>query len=305
MTKGLSTFKKPGSAMHVKRTLVAYSFIAPNFIGYMVLTFVPIILSFVYSTMEWNLGVDKSFVGLSNYRYMFSEDLDFWKVVWNTFYYTVGTVPVCLILSLLLAILMNQGLKGKVFFRSVFFFPYVASLVAVAVVWMALFNPDKGPVNELLRSLGMKDPPRWAGSSEWAMPTIIGLTVWKQAGYYMVVYLAALQGVPGELYEAARMDGANAFQRFLHVTWPMVTPTTFFVSMMLIIGTFKSYDIMYVTTQGGPGVATKVLAYHIYNNAFVSMKYGYASALSVFLFFVVLIITLIQFRGDKRFTNYL
>ncbi|MBQ3761320.1 MAG: sugar ABC transporter permease [Clostridia bacterium] len=305
MTTELTGRKRPGAKLHLKRTLVAYTFILPNFIGYMVLTFVPIVLSFVYSLSEWNLGVSKSFVGITNFRYMLFEDLDFWQVVWNTFYYTIGTVPICLILSLLLAILMNQRMKGKVFFRSVFFFPYVASLVAVAVVWMALFNPDKGPVNEALRSIGVKDPPGWAGTAEWAMPTVIGLTIWKQTGYYMVVYLAALQGVPTELYEAARMDGANAFQRFLHVTWPMVTPTTFFVSMMLIIGTFKSYDIMYVTTQGGPGTATKVLAYHIYNNAFVYMKFGYASALSVFLFFVVLLITLIQFRGEKRFTNYL
>ena len=244
-------------------------------------------------------------MGLKNYIYMFTKDLDFGRVVWNTFYYTIGTVPICLILSLLLAILMNQKLKGKVFFRSVFFFPYVASLVAVAVVWMALFNPDKGPVNEFLRGIGISNPPRWAASAEWAMPTIIGLTIWKQAGYYMVVYLAALQGVPSELYEAAKMDGASAFQRFLHVTWPMVTPTTFFVTMMLIIGTFKSYDIMYVTTQGGPGTATKVLAYHIYRRAFESMEYGYASALSVFLFAIVLIITLIQFKGEKRLTSYL
>lgn len=305
MTKELTESRKPGFKLHLKRTLIAYSFILPNFVGYMILTFVPIILSFVYSLSEWNLGVTKTFVGIENFRYMLFHDLDFWQVVWNTFYYTIGTVPICLILSLLLAILMNQKLGGKVFFRSVFFFPYVASLVAVAVVWMALFNPDKGPVNELLRALGMSDPPGWAGTATWAMPTVIGLTIWKQTGYYMVVYLAALQGVPTELYEAARIDGANAFRRFLHVTWPMVTPTTFFVSMMLIIGTFKSYDIMYVTTQGGPGVATKVLAYHIYNNAFVNMKFGYASALSVFLFFVVLIITLIQFRGEKRFTNYL
>lgn len=297
--------KRPGAKMHRKRTLTAYMFIAPNLIGYLVLTFVPIVLSFVYSAYEWNLGSTKIFVGLKNYIYMFTKDLDFGRVVWNTFYYTIGTVPICLILSLLLAILMNQKLKGKVFFRSVFFFPYVASLVAVAVVWMALFNPDKGPVNEFLRGIGISNPPRWAASAEWAMPTIIGLTIWKQAGYYMVVYLAALQGVPSELYEAAKMDGASAFQRFLHVTWPMVTPTTFFVTMMLIIGTFKSYDIMYVTTQGGPGTATKVLAYHIYRRAFESMEYGYASALSVFLFAIVLIITLIQFKGEKRLTSYL
>ena len=296
---------KAGAKLHRKRTLTAYLFIAPNFIGYLLLTFVPIILSFVLSMYEWNLGTTRTFIGLENYVYMFTKDLYFKKVVWNTVYYTIGTVPICLILSLLLAMLMNIKLKGKVLFRSIFFFPYVASLVAVAVVWMALFNPDKGPVNELLRSIGIKNPPRWAASSDWAMPTIIGLTIWKQTGYYMVVYLAALQGVPSELYEAAKMDGASAFQRFLHVTWPMVTPTTFFVTMMLIIGTFKSYDIMYVTTQGGPGDATRVLAYHIFMAAFSDMKFGRASALSVFLFLIVLVITLIQFRGEKRLTNYL
>lgn len=291
-----------------KRTLTAYLFIAPNFIGYVLLTLFPILLSFYMSLCDWQLGAsfsDAKFVGLQNYIYMFTKDLDFPKVVFNTFYYTIVTVPICLILSLLLAMLMNTKLKGKVIFRSIFFFPYVASLVAVAVVWMALFNPDKGPVNEILRSIGISNVPRWAASAEWAMPTIIGLTIWKQTGYYMVVYLAALQGVPTELYEAAKMDGANGVQRFFHVTWPMVTPTTFFITMMLIIGTFKSYDIMYVTTQGGPGVATKVLAYHIYNSAFVSYKSGYASALSVFLFAIVLIITLIQFRGEKRLTSFL
>ena len=300
-----SKYQTASKKLHRKRTLTAYLFIAPNLIGYLVLTFVPIVFSFILSLYDWNLGNTRIFVGLENYVYMFTKDLYFKNVVFNTFYYTIGTVPICLILSLLLAILMNQKLKGKVLFRSIFFFPYVASLVAVAVVWMALFNPDKGPVNEFLRGIGIKNPPRWAASAEWAMPTVIGLTIWKQTGYYMIVYLAALQGVPGELYEAAKMDGANAVQRFFHVTWPMVTPTTFFVTMMLIIGTFKSYDIMYVTTQGGPGDATRVLAYHIYKNAFESGKFGYASSLSVFLFVIVLVITLIQFRGEKRLTNYL
>ena len=170
---------------------------------------------------------------------------------------------------------------------------------------MALFNPDYGPLNQILISLGIQNPPRWAGSKEWAMPTIIGLTIWKSVGYWMIVYLAALQGVPAELYEAAKIDGATGVQRFFKVTWPMVTPTTFFVLMMLIIGTFKSYDIMYITTQGGPGIATKVLCYHIYNAAFKNQEFGYASALAMVLFAIVMVMTLIQFAVEKKFTSYL
>lgn len=286
-----------------RKTLVAYSFILPNLIGFFVFTFVPIIFSLFLSFCEWNSGGDIKFVGLQNFIYMFTEDKSFVTSLVNTLYFTVGTVPVVLILSLGLAILMNKPLKGKVFFRSVLFFPYVASLVAIAVVWMALFNPDMGPINSLLMALGIDNPPRWAASTTWAMPTIIGLTVWKSMGYYMIVYLAALQGVPGDLYEAAALDGANKWQQFKNVTWPSVMPTTFYILILLLVGAFKSYDTMYVTTQGGPGEATKVLAYHIYNTAFTSFKFGYASALAMILFVIVLTITLIQFKCEKKFAN--
>ncbi len=286
-----------------RKTLIAYSFILPNLIGFFVFTFVPIIFSLFLSFCEWNSGGDIKFVGLQNFIYMFTEDKSFVTSLVNTLYFTVGTVPVVLILSLGLAILMNKPLKGKVFFRSVLFFPYVASLVAIAVVWMALFNPDMGPINSLLMALGIDNPPRWAASTTWAMPTIIGLTVWKSMGYYMIVYLAALQGVPGDLYEAAALDGANKWQQFKNVTWPSVMPTTFYILILLLVGAFKSYDTMYVTTQGGPGEATKVLAYHIYNTAFTSFKFGYASALAMILFVIVLTITLIQFKCEKKFAN--
>lgn len=286
-----------------RKTVIAYSFILPNLIGFFVFTFVPIIFSLFLSFCEWNSGGDIKFVGLQNFIYMFTEDKSFVTSLVNTLYFTVGTVPVVLILSLGLAILMNKPLKGKVFFRSVLFFPYVASLVAIAVVWMALFNPDMGPINSLLMALGIDNPPRWAASTTWAMPTIIGLTVWKSMGYYMIVYLAALQGVPGDLYEAAALDGANKWQQFKNVTWPSVMPTTFYILILLLVGAFKSYDTMYVTTQGGPGEATKVLAYHIYNTAFTSFKFGYASALAMILFVIVLTITLIQFKCEKKFAN--
>ena len=294
---------KKRTSLGRRKTIIAYSFILPNLIGFFVFTFVPIIFSLFLSFCEWNSGGDIKFVGLQNFIYMFTEDKSFVTSLVNTLYFTVGTVPVVLALSLGLAILMNKPLKGKVFFRSVLFFPYVASLVAIAVVWMALFNPDMGPINSLLMALGVDNPPRWAASTTWAMPTIIGLTVWKSMGYYMIVYLAALQGVPKDLYEAAALDGANKWQQFKNVTWPSVMPTTFYILILLLVGAFKSYDTMYVTTQGGPGEATKVLAYHIYNTAFTSFKFGYASALAMVLFVIVLTITLIQFKCEKKFAD--
>lgn len=289
-----------------KKTLIAYSFIAPNFIGFFILTFLPIMFSFVLSVCEWDAGNTSqiTFVGLSNFARM-AKDSTFKISFKNTIYYTIGVVPATLILSLLLAMLMNCQIKGRTFFRSVVFFPYVASLVAVGVVWNALFHPDNGPVNQLLMAIGVQNPPRWAADIKWAMPTLILLSIWKNVGYYTVVYLAALQGVPSELYEAAKMDGASGVQRFRYITWPMVTPTTFFVAIMLTIYTFKVFDMMYITTQGGPGRATNVLVYHLYNQAFISLKFGYASAIAMVLFVIILAITLFQFQFEKKFTSYL
>ena len=296
---------KKSKSLTRRKTLVAYSFILPNLLGFFIFTFVPIVFSLLLSFCEWNSGGEIKFIVLDNFIRMFSKDNSFWIALKNTIYYTVVTVPVTLGLALFLAILMNKPLKGRVFFRSVLFFPYVASLVAIAVVWMALFNPDRGPVNSILMAIGIENPPRWAASTTWAMPTIIGLTVWKGMGYYMIVYLAALQGVSRDLYEAASLDGATRWQQFVNITWPCVTPTTFYILMMLIVATFKSYDIMYITTQGGPGEATKVLAYHIYNTAFVSSQFGYASAIAMILLAMIVVITLIQFKFEKRFTSYL
>ena len=302
--KGAGTSAKKNS-LRARKTLVAYSFIMPNLIGFFVFTFVPIVFSLFLSFCEWDSGNPIKFVGLKNFIYMFTKDNSFRISLLNTVYYTVVTVPVTLALSLFLAILMNKPLKGRVFFRSVLFFPYVASLVAIAVVWMALFNPDRGPVNNVLMAIGISNPPRWAASTTWAMPTIIGLTVWKGMWYYMIVYLAALQGVSRDLYEAASLDGANKWQQFINITWPCVTPTTFYILVLLMVSTFKSYDIMYITTQGGPGEATKVLAYHIYNQAFVSAKFGYASAVAMILLAIIVLVTLVQFRFEKKFTSYL
>ena len=206
---------------------------------------------------------------------------------------------------MLLAVILNQKVHFRNFFRTVSFFPYVASLVAVAVVWNMIFNPAKGPVNLLLSwllNISEDKLPGWAADKHWAMITVIMFSVWKNMGYYMVIYLAGLQGISPELYEASDLDGASKWQKFKFITLPQLSATTFFVSVMLTIDCFKVYDQIYMITQGGPGTSTLVLVYHIYNTAFISWNLGYASAIAIVLFLLVLIVTLIQFRAEKKIT---
>jgi len=277
--------------------LTAYSFIAPNFIGFAVFTLGPIIFAFMLAFMHWDGSNPMEFAGLDNFFKLF-HDRVFQAAFWNTIIYTGFTVPLTLACSLGLAILLNQKIFGRNFFRTVAFFPYVASLVAVAVVWNMIFHPEFGPVNMILYSLGVdpKDLPRWAADKNWAMITIIMFSVWKYMGYFMVIYLAGLQGIAAELYEAADIDGASAWQKFWRITLPQLGPTTFFVSVMLTIQSFKVFDQVYMITQGGPGTSTLMLVYHIYNEAFVSWDLGYSSMVALVLFLLVLVITVVQFR---------
>jgi multiple sugar transport system permease protein len=223
----------------------------------------------------------------------------------NTIIYSGFTVPITLFIALGLALLLNQKVKGRNIFRTAIFFPYVASLVAVAAVWNMLFSPANGPINMILAKLGVaaEHLPKWAADRNFAMITVIMFSVWKSMGYYMVIYLAGLQGIAAELYEAASLDGANPWQKFKSITWPMLQPTTFFVVVMLTINCFKVYDQVYMITQGGPGTSTLVLVYHIYETAFRSWDLGNASAAAVILFLLVLVITMIQFRGEKKYFN--
>lgn len=291
--------KKPGMSKSLRDSLVAYSFIAPNFIGFCVFTLVPMIFAIGLAFCEWDGVHAIEFIGLSNFIALLSDNT-FKAAFVNTIVYAVGTVPLTLVCSLGLAVLLNQKVLGRNFFRTVSFFPYVASLVAVAAVWNMIFSPSMGPVNMLLANLGVENLPRWAAGKETAMLTVVLFSVWKNMGYYMVIYLAGLQGTNLELNEAAELDGANKWQIFWHVTLPQLRPTTFFVVIMLTISSFKVYDQMYMITQGGPGNATMTLVYDIYNVAFVNTpRYGYASAVSMVLFALVLIVTIIQFRGSS------
>jgi len=173
------------------------------------------------------------------------------------------------------------------------------------VVWNMMFHPTMGPVNNLLMQLGVKNPPRWTASTTWVMPNIIMASVWKNFGYYMIIYLAALQDIPKELYEAATIDGAGAWYRFRRITLPLLTPATFFVTLMLTISSFKVFDLIAVMTGGGPGRASKVLVYTIYDSAFIDFQFGYSSAIGLALFAIVLAITILQFRVEKKWVSYL
>lgn len=296
--------KKRLSKKELKKNLVAYSFLLPNFLGFAIFTLIPVIFAFALSFLNWDGANPITFAGLGNFKRLF-EDSTFIISLKNTFVYSIGTVPLTLVSALGIAILLNQKIFARNIFRTIFFFPYVASLVAIAVVWNMIFNPTMGVVNSFLMNIGIQNPPGWTSSTVWAMPVIIFVSIWKNMGYYMVIYLAALQGVPQDLYEAASIDGANGWQKFKNVTLPMLTPTTFFVSIMLTISCFKVFDLIYMMTEGGPGRSTMVLVTHIYNTAFKEFSYGYSSAISMVLFLIVLVITLIQFRTEKKWVSYM
>lgn len=290
-----------------KRNLIAYSFIAPNFIGFAVFTLIPIVFAFALAFLEWDGNNPMKFVGLSNFKAL-GSDTFFWAAFKNTIIYCIGTVPLTMIASLALAVVLNQKVKFRGLFRTVSFFPYVASLVAITAVWSMIFHPTKGPVNAILYyvfDVANENLPNWFGG-KLVMFTLILFSVWKYMGYYMVIYLAGLQGISGELYEAASLDGANTWQKFRYVTWPQLKPTSFFVIVMLTISCFKVYDIAIMLAGGGDGklsTSATVLVYYIYQNAFNYWKLGYSSAIAMVLFALVLIVTLIQFKGESKFEN--
>ncbi|TCO26631.1 multiple sugar transport system permease protein/alpha-1,4-digalacturonate transport system permease protein [Kribbella steppae] len=278
---------------------LGWSFILPNFLGFATLTLVPVLASLALSFLDWDSYSTPKWVGLANFERMIHNET-FWTALRNTAYYAIGHVPLTLCAALGFAVLLNQKLRGVRFFRTALFFPYITSLVAVAVVWNMLLSPELGPVNQLLRAIGIDNPPGWTTSTTWAMPAVILASVWRDLGYYMILYLAGLQTIPGELYEAAQVDGASAWQRFWSITVPSLRPTTFFVLIMLTISSFKVFDLVQVMTEGGPGRSTLVLSQVIFREGITQGRFGYSSAVSMVLFVIVLTITLVQFQLQRR-----
>ncbi|MDO4292354.1 MAG: sugar ABC transporter permease [Eubacteriales bacterium] len=294
--------QKIGSKLERKEWLAGYLFLLPNFLGFLVFTIIPVIIGFVISFTDYTGFGTARFVGIENYKKMF-QDSGFIIALQNNLFYTLTSVPMTIVFSLLLALMLNKKMYFGDGFKTIYFFPNLTSMVAVGCVWLQLFEPNNGPVNQLLGSIGVENPPKWFWSLSTAMISIVIVVVWKQAGYYMIMFLGGLKNIPTHLYESAKMDGANAWETFRYITWPMLSPATFMVTILTFIASFQVFDIINVTTEGGPGRATTVLVMRIYQEAFKYGRMGYASAIGYFLFLIIFIITLVQWKMQKKWVN--
>ncbi|HSR17092.1 MAG TPA: sugar ABC transporter permease [Ignavibacteriaceae bacterium] len=257
-----------------------------------VFLFYPIIYSFILSLFDWNLLMhDKYFIGFDNFIELFTDKI-FLISIKNTLIYTAGVVPLQTIVALLMAVLLNQKVRGRPFFRTAFYIPSITSSVVTSVIFMWIYAKP-GLLNYLLSLMGISGPD-WLASTDFALSSIMMLNIWSTAGYFMITFLASLQNIPESLYETARVDGANKFRMFWNITVPMVRPAIFFVVTLGMIGCFQVFDQIYVMSSGGPANATTTMSYFIYQNAFKYFRMGYASAASVVLFLFILFFTLIQ-----------
>lgn len=281
---------------------VALAFLLPNLLGFIIFVLIPVVGGLVLSLTNYDGFGEIKFVGIDNFKRLFQDEY-FYTSLGNNIYYTIVSVTFTLIIALGLAVLLQQKLRGSELFKTIFFFPQLTSSVAFGIIFMALFRGD-GPINGVLQILGVANPPQWLTSTEWSMITITIVSIIKNFGYYMVLFIAGLQGIPEDLYEAASLDGANSWQKFKKITLPMLSPTTFLCSIMCIINSFKVFDLVNIMTDGGPGRSSNVLVYRIYQEAFRNYDFGYASAYAVVLFLIVFVITMFQFRGQKKWVNY-
>jgi len=284
-----------------KEMAAAFLFLLPNLLGFLVLTALPVVVSFVLSFFDWKLLDSPKWAGSANFAELFSDSL-FWKSTMNTAVFVFVKVPLTVAIALLLAILLNRRMIGRGLFRTIVFLPVVCSAVSVALIWQPLFDQSSGLLNVVLRFFGGKGLP-WLSSTKWAMTSVIMVAVWKEIGYAMVIFLAGLQGIPRTYYEAARVDGVNVFQEFFHITVPLISATTFFVLVTSVISAFQVFDLTTVLTQGGPGNATNTLVMYIYQSAFRNFRMGYASAMALALFLIVLALTLAQNRSSKKWVQ--
>ncbi|GAA2593882.1 sugar ABC transporter permease [Dactylosporangium fulvum] len=278
--------------------LVGYLFVTPQLVGSAVFVFLPLCLVFWYSLHEWNVLADSfEYVGAENYQALL-DDPSLPSVLRATGLFSVGLVVFNLLLALLLAVLLNQKLRGLTVYRTLFFSPVVVSLVAWTIVWGFLLQSNGG-VNGLLATIGV-DGPNWLRNGTSAMVSVVAVQVFKNVGLNMVLFLAALQGVPFELYEAAQLDGASAWSRFHRITVPMISPTILLTSIITVVGSLQVFAQIAVLTQGGPGTSTTVLVYYLYQQAFQFHHFGYGSTLAILLFVIVLVLTLVQWQLRKR-----
>lgn len=296
------TKKRKSSVFQRREDLSGYAFLSLNFIGYILFKLIPLILALVLSFANWNFisGWENiKFTGFDNYIKMFSDPI-FVDSVINTVIYAIVLVPVSIFIALIFAVILNNNVYGKGVLRLAYYLPNVSSMVAVSIVWMVLFLPSYGPINQLLRSLGMENPPQWLNGSSTSLLSIIIVGVWQSIGYNIIIVLAGLQGISKSLYESAEIDGANAVQKFFYITIPSLSSTMFFLTMISMIRSFQVFTPVQVMTSGGPGNSSSVLVYYIYTTAFRHSDIGYASAMSWILFIMVFIFTAARMMAGRK-----
>jgi len=283
--------------------LTPYVFIAPNLILFSVFIFFPLLYAAFISVHEWSLIDEPLYIGSENYTRLLT-DVQFWQALKNTVIYSVATVPTSLFLGLMLAVGLNRHLFARTLLRSIYFLPVVVSSVATAIISAWLFNDNYGVINALLKIVGV-GPVAWLSTTQWALPSIIITTLWTRVGFCMVVYLAALQSISPSYYEAASIDGATRLQQFRCVTWPLLRPTTFLLLILNVIHSFQVFDLIFVMTGGGPGFSTTMIVQYIYQSAFATSEMGYASAMGMVLFLLLLLFTLLQWRVNRRKEDFI
>lgn len=289
-------------SLHRREALFGYLFAAPWLLGFFGLTLGPMLASLVLSFSDYTLVAPPHAVGWQNYNQLFRHDALFWTSIGNTLYYTVFTVPLSIVVSLLIALLLNQPVRGVRVFRTIFYLPAVTSSVAVVLLWGWLLNPNVGLVNRALHLIGLPGP-GWFASETWSKPGLILLALWS-IGQGMVIYLAGLQAVPQTLYEAAAIDGAGSLRRFRHITIPGISPTIFFNVILSIIASFQVFTPAFVLTQGGPLNSTLFYVLYMFQQGFQYLHMGYATAMAWVLLAIVLVITLVQFAFSGRWVYY-
>lgn len=273
----------------------AYLFLSPSIIVFSLFTYFPLLYAFYLSLHRWRLGiVARTFVDLHNYRVLITS-AEFWGVMRNSFYYALGSIPLNMAIALTIALLLNHQIRGLAIFRTAYFLPTITSTAAMAVVWLWIYHPDFGLANWVLDLIGLPRL-RWLSDPRWSMPALIIMGIWKGVGYNIIIYLAGLQNIPQHLYEAARIDGADSWACFRHITWPLLTPISFFILIIAVINSLKAFAQMHVMTEGGPLGSTTVIAYYLYQHGFQFFNLGYASAVACILFVILLALTLIQFK---------
>ncbi len=289
------------SGLARREALEGYLFLVPNFLAFLTFLLFPMVAAVYFAFTGYDLRWPPRFVFLQNFKVMFTDNL-FWQVFGQTFYWAFGTVPPTIIFALLLALLINRKMRGVLTYRMIYFVPHVTLSVAAAIVWLWVYHPEVGFFNLLLGKMGIEGP-RWLLTRSTAMPSLILMGWWKGIGFAMLIFLAGLQGIPAELYEAATMDGANGRQKFFSITIPMLSPALFFVMVTSIIGAFQGFDVFYLMTRGGPANVTTTMVLHIYNNGFLYLKMGFASAMAMILFGTIMLFTVLQWGFAKNWVH--